>query len=346
VKPHDVTGRPSVRQDDVVTDDIRWGILGAGGIAASFAGDLQLLPDHKLVAIGSRRRDSAEDFAARFHVPHAFGSYDEVCADPEVDVVYVATPHPFHAHDALLALNAGKHVLVEKPFTLNAAEAADVITTARERGLFCMEAMWTRFLPHMRRIREILDAQTLGDIRTVTADHGQRFLPPDLTSRLYAPELGGGALLDLGIYPVSFASYVLGQPARVTAVSDPTETGVDAQTSILLQHQGGSHAVLTTTLGASTPNVGSITGTKGRIEIDPVWYQPSTFTTYTLSGSVQRFAEPRIGHGLRHQAAHVGHVLRAGQVESTVMPLDETLSIMTTMDEVRRQIGLRYPSET
>jgi predicted dehydrogenase len=328
-----------------MTDDIRWGILGAGGISASFAGDLQLLPNHNLAAVGSRRQDTADEFAGRFAIPHAFASYDELCADPDVDIVYVATPHPFHAHDALLALNAGKHVLVEKPFAMNAAETAQVINVARDRGLFCMEAMWTRFLPHMRRIREILTAQALGEIRTVTADHGQRFLPPDFTSRLYAPELGGGALLDLGIYPVSFASYVMGTPATITAVSDPTETGVDAQTSVLLQYQGGTHAVLTTTLGARTPNVASITGTQGRIEIDQVWYQPSTFTMHTLSGSVQRFDEPRIGHGLRYQADEVGHLLRAGQTESTIMPLDETLSIMATMDEIRSQIGLNYPDE-
>jgi predicted dehydrogenase len=329
-----------------MTDDIRWGILGAGGIAASFAGDLQLLTGHQLAAVGSRHQDTAGDFAGRFAIPHAFASYDELVADPDVDIVYVATPHPFHAHDALLALNAGKHVLVEKPFAMNAVEATQVIDVARDRGLFLMEAMWTRFLPHMRRIREILTAQTLGEIRTVTADHGQRFLPPNLTSRLYAPELGGGALLDLGIYPVSFASYVMGTPATITAVSDPTETGVDAQTSVLLQYQGGAHAVLTTTLGARTPNVASITGTQGRIEIDQIWYQPSTFTMHTLSGSVQRFEEPRIGQGLRYQAAHVGELLRAGQTQSPIMPLDETLSIMSTMDEVRRQIGLRYPTES
>jgi predicted dehydrogenase len=329
----------------VMTDDLRWGILGAGGIAAKFAGDLQLLPGHRLVAVGSRRQDTAADFAHRFHAPHAFGGYDALCADPDIDVVYVATPHPFHAHDALLALNAGKHVLCEKPFAMNASEAAAVIDAARSRGLFCMEAMWTRFLPHMRRIRQLLDAGTLGDIRTVTADHGQRFLPPDPAFRLYAPELGGGALLDLGIYPVSFASYVMGSPAIVTAVSDPAVTGVDAQTSVVMQYAGGAHALLTTTLGARTPNHASIAGTSGRIEIDEVWYQPTSFVLHTLSGSVEHFAEPRIGQGLRYQAEHVRDCLRDGIADSPVMPLDETLSIMTTMDEIRRQIGLRYPAD-
>jgi predicted dehydrogenase len=178
------------------------------------------------------------------------------------------------------------------------------------------------------------------------ADHGQRMLPPDFGSRMYAPELGGGALLDLGIYPVSFASFVFGSPAKVTAVSDPTETGVDAQTSALLQYDGGAHAVLTTTLGDATPNVASISGTEGRIEIDSVWYQPTTFQLHTQSGSIQHFAQPRIGHGLRHQAVEVGRCVREGLTESPTMSLDETLSIMATMDEIRRQIGLRYPSES
>jgi predicted dehydrogenase len=330
----------------VPSEPIRWGIIGTGGIAAAFAADLQLLPGHRLAAVGSREGSRADAFAARFGIPHGHAGYDALVADPDVDVVYVATPHPAHAADALLALAAGKPVLCEKPFAMNATEAAAVVAAARERGLFCMEAMWTRFLPHMRRIRELLDAELLGDIRTVIADHGQRFLPPDPASRLYAPELGGGALLDLGIYPVSFASSVLGAPTRVTAVSDATVTGVDAQTSIVLQDDAGRHAVLTTTLGARTPTTASITGTLGRIEIDPVWYQPTSFRLHTLSGSVQHFAEPRIGHGLRYQAAEVGRCLRDGELESPIMALDETVQIMRTMDTVRAQIGLRYPGET
>jgi predicted dehydrogenase len=335
-----------MQQDGGVTDSIRWGVLGTGLIAARFVDDLQLLPDHQVVAVGSRRASSAAEFAARFGAPQSYGSYEDLCSDPAVDVVYVATPHPFHAENALLALRAGKHVLCEKPFTVNETEAAEVIAAARDRGLFCMEAMWTRFLPHMRRIRELLDSGAVGDVRTVIADHGQRFLPPDLDSRLYAAELAGGALLDLGIYPLSFASFVTGQPERVTAVSDPAVTGVDAQTSILLQYQGGGHAVLTTTLGARTPTTASVTGTEGRITIDEVWYQPTSFTFQSQSGDVQRYDEPRIGHGLRYQADEVGRCLRGGLTESPVMPLEETLAIMATMDEIRRQIGLRYPFET
>lgn len=328
-----------------MTDAIRWGVIGTGKIGSTFARDLQLLDDAELVAVGSRQQSTADEFADRFAIPHRHGSYADLVADPDVDVVYVSTPHPGHHDAALLAIEAGKPVLVEKPFTLNGSQALDLVTAARARGTFLMEAMWTRFLPHMRRIRELLSSGVLGDIRTVTADHGQRFLPPDPTSRLYDAALGGGALLDLGIYPVSFASYVLGTPATVTAVSDPAVTGVDAQTSMLLQYERGSHAVLTTTLGAETANVATIVGTTGRIEIDRIWYQPTSFRLITLSGAVEHFRQPRIGQGLRYQAAEVGRCLREGRLESDVMPLDETLSIMATMDEVRRQIGLRYPGE-
>jgi predicted dehydrogenase len=328
-----------------MTDTIRWGIIGTGRIASDFTADLALLDDATVVAVGSRQQQTADDFADRFGIPHRHASYDALVADPDVDAVYVSTPHPGHHAAARLAIEAGKAVLVEKPFTLNASQAEDLVAAARAKRTFLMEAMWTRFLPHMRRIRELLTSGVLGDVRTVTADHGQRFLPPDPTSRLYDPALGGGALLDLGIYPVSFASYVLGTPERVTAVSDPTTTGVDAQTSIVLQYAGGKHAVLTTTLGADTANVATIVGTEGRIEIDRIWYQPTSFTLTLRSGRTERFAEPRIGHGLRFEAVEVGRCLRGRRLESSHMSLDETLQIMTTLDEVRRQIGLGYPGE-
>jgi predicted dehydrogenase len=328
-----------------VTDTIRWGIIGTGRIASDFTADLALLDDATVVAVGSRQQQTADDFADRFGIAHRHASYDALVADPEVDAVYVSTPHPGHHAAARLAIEAGKAGLVEKPFTLNASQAEDLVAAARAKRTFLMEAMWTRFLPHMRRIRELLTSGVLGDVRTVTADHGQRFLPPDPTSRLYDPALGGGALLDLGIYPVSFASYVLGTPERVTAVSDGTTTGVDAQTSIVLQYAGGKHAVLTTTLGAETANVATIVGTEGRIEIDRTWYQPTSFTLTLRSGATERFADPRIGHGLRFEAVEVGRCLRGRRLESSHMSLDETLQIMTTLDEVRRQIGLGYPGE-
>jgi predicted dehydrogenase len=233
-------------------------------------------------------------------------------------------------------------VLVEKPFTMDEAVATALVQAARSRGVFLMEAMWTRFQPHMVRVREVLAAGTLGAVVTVTADHGQWF-EPDAEHRVFAPSLGGGALLDLGIYPLSFASMVLGAPDVVTARSAKAFTGVDAQTSVILDHVGGAQAVLTSTLLARSPTRAAIVGTDARLEIDTVWYQPSSFTVISRDGQVlERFDEPRVGHGLRYQAAEVVRCHRSGQTESPVMALDESLSIMRTMDEVRRQIGLDY----
>lgn len=322
---------------------IRWGILGTGWIADSFAKDLRLLPDAQVAAVGSRTLDKAQTFAADYDA-RAYGSYAELVEDPEIDAVYVATPHPSHHADTLLALRAGKPVLVEKPFALNAAEAAEMVQEARNRNLFLMEAMWTRFLPHIAYLREVLASGALGEIRTVTGDHGQWF-PENAEHRLFAPELGGGALLDLGIYPISFAHSVLGTPQHITAVSDPAFTGVDGQTSAVFQYANGAHAIVTTTLGARTVNRAAVSGTLGRVDIDPVFYTPTSLTV-TIEGQEPEHKEfPHEGHGLRHEAAEVGRCLRAGEAESAIMPLDETVAIMGVLDEIRRQIGLVYPQE-
>ncbi len=236
-------------------------------------------------------------------------------------------------------------MLVEKPFTINAKEARELVSEARARGTFLMEAMWTRHLPHIVALREILAQGRLGAVRSVMADHGQWFTK-NAAHRLFAPELGGGALLDLGVYPISFASMVLGNPTRVTAVSDQAFTGVDAQTGMLLQYEGGQHAVLFTSLETRTPNWACVNGTEARIEIEGVFYTPSRFRLITRDGDVEDFDFPHEGHGLRHQAATVGRCLRAGLTESDALPLDESIAIMETMDEIRRQIGLVYPGES
>jgi predicted dehydrogenase len=313
---------------------VRWGILGTGGIASTFVADLRLTDSGDVVAIGSRSQASADRFADRFGIPHRHASYESLVADPDVDVIYVATPHPMHHDHALLALGAGKHVLVEKPFTMNAAEARDVISVARERGLFAMEAMWTRFLPHVALIRDWLEEGLLGQVVTVTADHGQWFAE-DARFRLFAPELGGGALLDLGVYPVSFASMVLGAPSRVVSMNDPAFTGVDAQTSMLFGYDSGAQAVLTCTLRARSPTRATIVGTDARIGIEGFFFAPATVTLIPRNGSPVRVESVHEGHGLRHQVDEVARRLAAGDMESPLMPLDETISIMETMDRVR-----------
>jgi uncharacterized protein (TIGR00369 family) len=320
----------------VETMPVRWGILGTGGIAGSFAADLRLTDSGVVVAVGSRSQASADRFADEFGIASRHGSYESLVADPAVDVVYVATPHPMHHDNAILALRAGKHVLVEKPFTMNAAEARDIAGVARERGLFAMEAMWTRFLPHVAVIRDWLARGQLGEVVTVTADHGQWFAE-DAGFRLFAPELGGGALLDLGVYPVSFASMVLGQPSRVVSMSDPAFTGVDAQTSMLFGYDSGAQAVLTCTLRAKSPTRAAIVGTDARIEVEGDFYAPAAVTLRPRKGDPIRVESVHEGRGLRHQADEVARRLAAGDVESPLMPLDETISIMETMDLVLAQ---------
>jgi predicted dehydrogenase len=317
-------------------DPLRWGILGTGGIARAFVTDLRLTDSGIAAAVGSRNQESADGFAAEFGVANRHGSYESLVADPDVDVIYVATPHPMHHDNAILALRAGKHVLVEKPFTMNAAEAREVVQVARESGRFAMEAMWTRFLPHVGVIRDWLARGVLGDIVTVTADHGQWFAE-DPEFRLFAPELGGGALLDLGVYPVSFASMVLGTPDLIVSMSDPASTGVDAQTSMLLGYHSGAQAVLTCTLRAKSPTRASIVGTEARIEIDGDFYAPANVTLVPRNGHRTLAESAHEGRGLRHQADEVARRLAAGDLESPLMPLDETISIMETMDTVRTQ---------
>jgi predicted dehydrogenase len=322
-----------------VTEPLGWGFIGTGGIAQTFAADLAFTESGRAVAVGSRALDSANRFADRFDIPNRHGSYEALVADPDVDVVYVATPHPMHHANGLLALHAGKPVLVEKAFTMNAAEAEELVATARAARLFLMEAMWTRFLPHIAEIRSLLADGALGEIVTVTADHGQWF-EEDPEFRLFAPKLGGGALLDLGVYPVSFASMVLGRPDRIVTLIDPAFTGVDGQTSMLFGYTSGAQAVLTCTLFAKSPTRAAIVGRDARIEIDGDFYMPTAFELISRTGERTRFETPPSGRGLWHEAEEVARCLREGLLESPLMPLDETVEIMRTMDTVLAQANV------
>jgi predicted dehydrogenase len=314
---------------------VQWGILGTGGIAGAFVTDLRLSDSGIATAVGSRSQESAERFADEFGIADRHVGYESLVTDPDVDVVYVATPHPMHRDNAILALRAGKHVLVEKPFTMNAVEAREVVQVARENGRFAMEAMWTRFLPHIAVIREWLARGVVGDIVTIIADHGQWFAE-DPEFRLFAPGLGGGALLDLGVYPVSFASMLLGTPDRIVSMSAPAFTAVDAQTSMLFGYDSGAQAVLTCSLRAKSPTRASIVGTDARIEIDGDFYAPADVTLIPRHGVSTCVESVHEGRGLRHQADEVARRLAAGDRESPLMPLDETISIMETMDAVQR----------
>ncbi|GAA3629241.1 Gfo/Idh/MocA family oxidoreductase [Microbacterium awajiense] len=323
---------------------LRWGILGPGGIARAFTRDLRLA-GLDVAAVGSRRAEVATAFAEEFGVARVHTSYDDLVADPDIDIVYIATPHPFHAEQAILALRHGKHVLVEKPFTLTGAQARAVREVARETGLLAMEAMWTRYLPHMERIRALVSDGALGDVRAVLADHTQR-ISSDPLHRLNNLELGGGSLLDLGIYPISFAWDILGAPTAVSAAARIGETGADVEVATIMTHAGGA---LSTSLSASQsagPNVAHVVGTEARIDIDRVWYNASSFRLTRPDGTVlEDYVSQVDGRGMQYQALAAERLVAAGATDSDVLPLDETVAIMENLDEIRTIVGVDYPGQ-
>lgn len=323
---------------------IRWGVLGPGGIAHTFA---RAVRDHtrgRIVAVGSRSAERAQAFADEYGIPTAYASYEQLVADPQVDAVYVASPHSGHREHALLAIRAGKHVLVEKAFTRNLAEAQEVAAAAHEERVFAMEAMWTRFLPHVVALRGVLERGEIGEVVSLLADHGQAFGHLPATHRLHAPELAGGALLDLGVYPVSFAHDLLGVPDRVVATGSLTPTGVDGQVSIALGYGERVQASLHTTLWSRTATTAVIAGTEGRVEVAGDFYRPTSFTVVRDDGSRRTFTQPVDG-GFQYQAAEVARCVAEGSLESESITLEDSLAVMRTLDEVRRQVGVRYPGE-
>ncbi len=323
-----------------------WGIIGTGGIAGQFVQALQRHTGQEVVAVGSRTAERAEAFARRTGVEHSYGSYQQLVEAPGVDVVYVASPHSEHRDHALLAIQAGRHVLVEKAFTRTATEAREVMDAAAQAGVVAMEAMWTRFLPQTDVLRQLLADGVLGRIETVLADHGQYFAF-DADHRLFAPALAGGALLDLGIYPVSFAHLVLGLPDSMTAVGDLAATGVDAQVSAVLRTRH-SHALINTTLKARTPTTAAIAGTDALLALSGPFYAPAVLTLEDRR-SDRRLERPRDSIAwhlaLCHEAAHLASLIAEGAAQSPLLPADETVEIMSTMDFLRQSVGALLPGE-
>jgi predicted dehydrogenase len=324
--------------------DFNWGILGPGGIARAFATDLQQLDGHRVSAVGSRTLSNAQEFAQSFGGT-AYGSYEELISDSSVDAIYVATPHPVHKDNVIAALNAGKPVLCEKPFAVNAVEAQEMVDAAHKNNVALMEAMWSRFLPHYAQVREIIASGVLGQILTIHADHGQRLADQNIP-RLVEPSLAGGALLDLGIYPVSLTHMILGNPTKITASGVLTDKGVDAQTSMIFDYANGAQAVLNTTMIEQTPCRAVIAGVNGWLEIDRVFYSPTSMRVTLFDGSVTHYPNTYAGHGLREQAEAFKKLVISGQKQSEILNWKDTVDIMQTLDTVRSQIGLRYPFES
>lgn len=320
-----------------------WGILGPGGIAQAFAKDLTFIEGHTIGAVGSRSLANARHFANTFGGT-AYGSYEELVADSSIDAIYVATPHPAHHDNVILALNAGKPVLCEKPFAVNAQQAQAMVDAAAKNKVALMEAMWARFLPHYAKVREIVASGVLGPILSIHADHGQRLADQGI-ARLVDPQLAGGALLDLGIYPISFAHMILGNPTSITSKAVMTDRGVDAQTSMIFSYDNGAQAVLTTTMIEQTPCRAVVAGLNGWLEIDRTFYNPASMRVILNDGSVTEYPSAYVGHGLREQAESFKQIVQSGAVESKVLTWKDTVDIMKSMDTVRSQIGLKYPFE-
>lgn len=321
------------------------GILATGGIAAAFTADLLELKDAEVVAVASRSLASAEAFAERFAIPRAYGSWTGLADDDGVDVVYVATPHSAHRVAAGLCLRAGRAVLCEKAFTVNAVEARELVELARGRGAFLMEAMWMYCNPVIRRLTGLVRDGAIGEVRAVHADFGLGgpFAPDH---RLRDPAQAGGALLDLGVYPVSFAHLMLGEPDEVQAWARLTEEGVDANTGIVLGYDSGALALLGCSITAGTGATASVTGTTGRIELPHGFFHADRFVLHRDGREPEEFTAPVSElHGLQHEAAEVMRCLRAGERESPLVPLDGSLAVMRTLDTVRDRIGVRYPGE-
>jgi predicted dehydrogenase len=320
---------------------IQWGILGAGNIAATAGADIARSSDSEVVAVGARDRDRAARLATRLGARRAYGSYRDLVADADVDIVYIATTHAQHHEQALLALGAGKPILVEKAFTLNARQARDVVAAARKAGLFCMEAMWMRFNPLIRQAVDLARDGAIGDLISIHADLSALF-PFDPRHRLYDLAAGGGALLDLGIYPTHLVWMFLGRPSRVQAIGALSPTGSDATSAQQWGYPGGQFAQLScTTLGRS-PMTALVQGTVGAITLDGRLHRPTQLTVHRGDQTEVIAGEPT---GYELEVAEVERALRAGETESPVVPLQDTVEILEVIDQARAQIGVRYPAD-
>lgn len=339
-RPHaDVPGMslPVPRTPDPASaPGLRWGLLGAGAIASEMAFALRDT-SQQVVAVGSRDLARAQGFVAEHaSEARAHGGYAALVSDPEVDVVYVASPHSEHLEHALLAIHAGKHVLVEKALAPTADEARQIAAASRAAGVFCMEAMWTRFLPHIDVLRQVLDLGLLGEVSTVLADHSIP-LWPDGPERLASPDLAGGAMLDLGIYPLSFASLVLGGVTSATGLGSLTERGVDRRMAFVVQGPTGAVGSLATDMSVSSPTTASVNGTWARLELETMFYMPTTMRLVGKDGVVldTMTGDPIEQHrGLRHEATEVALRVTAGETESPLMPLDESVHLLEVAQEL------------
>jgi predicted dehydrogenase len=325
--------------------EIRWGVVGPGRIAEKVVEDFAVVDGARPVAVASRSLERAQSFAGRHGLERAYGSYAEILGDPDVDVLYIATPHPQHHAIAMAALRAGKALLVEKAFTATTAGAAEVIDLARETGIFVMEAMWTRFQPVVVALRELVADGAIGEVRSVQADLGvaREYDPAD---RLFDLALGGGALLDLGVYVTSFAQMLLGAPERVVAAGSLFPSGADAEATLLLDYGDGRSATLTTSLRNALPGQARVFGTTGWIDVLPRFHHPETIVLHRAGAEPETITRSPLGAGYAHELIEVTECVRAGRPESAVMPLADTVTVQSLLGEAAEQLGVRHAEAT
>ena len=323
---------------------IRWGILGPGRIAHKFCADLLKVDDAKIMAVGSRSIDRAEAFAQQYDIPHAYGSYDALVQSNEIDVIYVATPHNAHYENTITCLTHGKHVLCEKPMGINSDQVRSMISTAANKNLFLMEAIWTAFFPAIAKVRDLIAEDAIGPIKMIEADFGFT-ATIDPNHRLYNPILAGGALLDIGIYPVFLAHLLKGSPDQISAVATMTDTGVDASNAIQMSWLDGTVASLNSTISADTPITATISGPKGYIQVHRRWHESKEVSLYHRSGRVNNWSYQDDYMGYFYEINEVHRCLRAGQTESQVLPHQFSLDLINSLDLIRQLIGLKYPAE-
>jgi len=321
-----------------------WGIIGTGTISNLFAEGLTTLDQAIIYAVGSRNQATADRFAEKWQISHAYDSYEAVYADPEVDVVYIGTPHNFHFQNVRDALTGGKHVLCEKPFTINAAEARELVALARRKNLFLMDAMWNRFQPWFQVVNDLLKEERLGELLHFKADLSFRF---DVGSehRIYNRDLGGGALLDLGVYPIALASAFLGKPSEIKSMSHLYDTGVDDQVSMLFGYTSGAIAELGCSARYLTKNNATLHGSRGFLEIHGMIIRPEKITIHEQGQEMIEIDTPYTSNAYQYEAEAVMEMLDLERIEHPLMPLEETIEIMETMDQIRRNIKLTYPGE-
>ncbi len=321
---------------------LRWGILGSGWIAEKFTESVKAHTRQVIAAVGSRSQAAANAFTTRWGVSKAYGSYEALVADDNLDVIYVATPHNLHHEHTLLAIEAGKHVLVEKPMALNRAQAEEMAAAARRKGVFFAEALWTYFLPKFDVLQQVLDSGMIGEIKSVYTEYGE-YLPPG--HRIFDARLAGGPLLDLGTYPVSFLTKLLGVPERVVGIGQDDPAGVNGQLAVVLASAGGTLGTMSTTLYGFTPTNAAIIGSKGSIRFTSEFHLPGGFEVWSFDGStVLTYGEPRGAHfeGLYFEAAEVARAISADTLETPYRPLAATLETMGSLDAIRRALNITF----